>query len=41
MGAFEGKHEVAALIDRVFASSQEGVSKGQGLLAHAIKAMKL
>ncbi len=32
--------EVAALIDRVFASSTHGVSKGQGLLARAVKAMK-
>ncbi|WP_299196402.1 HAD family hydrolase [uncultured Erythrobacter sp.] len=32
--------EVAALIDNVFASSQEGVSKTQGMLACAIKAMK-
>lgn len=32
--------DVAALIDRVFASSDAGVSKSQGLLVKAIKAMK-
>ncbi|MCK0129430.1 HAD family hydrolase [Erythrobacter sp. F6033] len=32
--------EVADLIDRVFASSQAGISKGEGLLAKALKAMK-
>jgi len=32
--------EVAGLIDRVFASSQAGVSKAQGLLAKVLKAMK-
>ncbi|AWW73554.1 hydrolase [Erythrobacter sp. KY5] len=33
--------EVAGLIDRVFASSEAGLSKSQGLLAKAIKAMKV
>ncbi|QFT76700.1 HAD family hydrolase [Erythrobacter sp. THAF29] len=33
--------EVADLIDRVFASCEAGVSKAQGLLAKALKAMKL
>ena len=33
--------EVAGLIDRVFASSDAGVSKGEGLLGKALKAMKL
>jgi len=32
--------EAASLIDRVFASSDAGLSKSQGLLASAIKAMK-
>lgn len=32
--------EVAGLIDRVFASSEHGISKSQGLLAKALKAMK-
>ncbi len=32
--------EVAGLIDRVFASSQEGYSKSQGLLAKVLKVMK-
>ncbi|MHA7820953.1 MAG: HAD family hydrolase [Erythrobacter sp.] len=32
--------EVAGLIDRVFASSEHGVSKSQGLLAKALRAMK-
>lgn len=32
--------EVARLIDRLFASSQEGISKSQGLLRKALKAMK-
>ncbi|MBV7258921.1 HAD family hydrolase [Erythrobacter crassostreae] len=32
--------EVADLIDRVFASSQAGISKGEGLLAKALKTMK-
>lgn len=32
--------EVAGLIDRVFASSQAGISKSQGLLAKALKAIK-
>lgn len=32
--------EVAALIDRVFASSEAGVSKGEGLLAKALKATR-
>ncbi|MEL6738053.1 MAG: HAD family hydrolase, partial [Pseudomonadota bacterium] len=32
--------EVAALIDHVFASSDAGVSKGEGLLAKAMKAIK-
>ncbi|MEE4154271.1 MAG: HAD family hydrolase, partial [Erythrobacter sp.] len=32
--------EVAGMIDRVFASSQEGVSKSQGLLRRALKAIK-
>lgn len=32
--------EVAGLIDRVFASSEAGISKGQGLLADVVKAMK-
>lgn len=32
--------EVAALIDRVFASSDHGLSKSQGLLAKVLKAMK-
>lgn len=32
--------EVAGLIDRVFASSDAGISKGEGLLGKAIKAMK-
>ncbi|TRD11069.1 HAD family hydrolase [Erythrobacter insulae] len=31
---------VADLIDRVFASSQAGISKGQGLLSKALKVMK-
>lgn len=33
--------EVAGLIDRVFASSDHGISKGQGLIDVALKAMKL
>ncbi|EAQ28888.1 hypothetical protein NAP1_14853 [Erythrobacter sp. NAP1] len=33
--------EVAAMITRVFASSEAGVSKSQGLLAKALKAMKV
>lgn len=37
--AAAGEH-VAGLIDRVFASSEFGVSKGQGLLGKAIKAMR-
>ncbi len=32
--------EVVGLIDRVFASSQVGISKSEGLLAKALKAMK-
>jgi FMN phosphatase YigB (HAD superfamily) len=32
--------EVAALIDRVFASSDAGIAKGEGLLGRALKAMK-
>lgn len=32
--------EVAQLIDRVFASSEVGISKSQGLLAKALKAMR-
>jgi FMN phosphatase YigB (HAD superfamily) len=32
--------EVAALIDRVFTSSEAGISKSEGLLARALKAMK-
>ncbi|MEO0464058.1 MAG: HAD family hydrolase [Pseudomonadota bacterium] len=32
--------DVAGLIDRVFASSDAGISKGEGLLAKALKAMK-
>lgn len=39
IAASAGK-EVAGLIDRVFASSEAGVSKTQGLLAKALKAMK-
>ncbi len=32
--------EIAGLIDRVFASSQAGISKSQGMLAKVLKAMK-
>lgn len=32
--------EVAALIDRIFASSEQGISKGEGLLAKALKVMR-